>query len=151
MFQSEKVKEILSVLDAGIATGDNQAGAQAAQELEALILMLTVDPQAMEEVPPEEATPQIEAETQGMELGQGSEGGGEQAQIQTLILTQPQPQTLTQPQIMLEPQVELEPLPELEPLLELEPLPLTQPQRQILPQIQPNTDSESEAMDEDMP
>ena len=38
---------------------------------------------------PEEAAPQIETETLGMELGKGSEEGGEQAQIQTMIPTQP--------------------------------------------------------------
>ena len=56
MFQSEKVKEILNVLEAGIA-GDKQAVAQAAQELEGLILMMQ---------PEEAAPPQIESETQGM-------------------------------------------------------------------------------------
>ena len=38
---------------------------------------------------PEEAAPQIETETLGMEHGKGSEEGGEQAQIQTMIPTQP--------------------------------------------------------------
>ena len=38
---------------------------------------------------PEEAAPQIETETLGMELGQGSKEIGEQAQIQTMIPTQP--------------------------------------------------------------
>jgi len=37
----------------------------------------------------EEAAPQIETETLGMELVQGSGEGGEQAQIQTMIPTQP--------------------------------------------------------------
>ena len=43
----------------------------------------------VEEVQPEEAAPQIETETLGMEHGKGSEEGGEQAQIQTMIPTQP--------------------------------------------------------------
>ncbi|ESQ48115.1 hypothetical protein EUTSA_v10020566mg [Eutrema salsugineum] len=87
-FFKEKAKEILNVLKAGVTSSDNHAVVQAMEELEGLIPMLTVEPQAMEEVQPEEAAPQpetqTEAETQGEELGQEREGGGgEQAQTQT--------------------------------------------------------------------
>lgn len=105
MFQCEKAKEILDMLNAGNGSNDVIAMSQARQEVEGLIPILTmephgvgqvqphaveeVEPEAMEDVPPEEASAQTEAEIQGEEHGQEVEEG-EQAQ------PQPQPQTEAQ-------------------------------------------------------
>ncbi|KAL0719265.1 hypothetical protein Bca4012_068589 [Brassica carinata] len=82
----EKAKEILNVLNAGITNNDNQAVAEAAEKLGGLLQMLTVEPQAVveEEVQPEEAAPQTEAEEpQGDGNVQEGEGAGEEEQAQT--------------------------------------------------------------------
>lgn len=90
MFQNEKAKEILNVLNAGIANNDNQAAVEAAEKLRGLITLLTVEqPQAVvEEVQPEEAAPQTDEaeEPQGVGEGEGhgQEGeGGEEEQAPT--------------------------------------------------------------------
>lgn len=85
MFQNEKAKEILNVLNTGITNNDNQAAVEAAQKLEGLISMMTVEPQAVEEAQPEEAAPQTEAEEpqEGEGHGQEREGEGEEDQAPT--------------------------------------------------------------------
>lgn len=84
MFQNEKAKEILNVLNAGIINNDNQAAVEAAQKLEGLITMMAVEPQAVEEAQPEEAAPQTEAEEpQGEGEGHGQEREGEEEQAPT--------------------------------------------------------------------
>ncbi|CAL9221278.1 unnamed protein product [Arabidopsis halleri] len=85
----EKVKEIVKVLKDGV-TSENQAVVQAIKDLEALTVTETVvEPQAMEEVQPEEtAEPLTEAqqaeaaETRGQEEGQEREGGETQTQTE---------------------------------------------------------------------
>lgn len=83
MFQNEKAKEILNVLNTGITSNDNQAAVEAAQKLEGLISMMTVEPQAVEEAQPEEAAPQTEAEEPQEGEGHGQEREGEEEQAPT--------------------------------------------------------------------
>ncbi|KAF8100227.1 hypothetical protein N665_0229s0055 [Sinapis alba] len=91
---NEKAKDILNVLTAGITNNDNQAAAEAAEKLEELISMMTVEPQAVEEVQPEEAAPQTEAEEpQGEGHGEEREGEGEGGEEEEALTAQTQVQT----------------------------------------------------------
>ena len=60
MFQCEKAKKILDVLNAGIENYDFIEMLQARQEVEGLIPMLTVEPHAMRQVQPQ-AMEEVEA------------------------------------------------------------------------------------------
>ncbi|CAG7889916.1 unnamed protein product [Brassica rapa] len=80
---NEKAKEILNVLNTGITSNDNQAAVEAAQKLEGLISMMTVEPQAVEEAQPEEAATQTEAEEPQEGEGHGQEREGEEDQAPT--------------------------------------------------------------------
>ncbi|CAH8388684.1 unnamed protein product [Eruca vesicaria subsp. sativa] len=88
---NEKAKEILNVLTAGITNNDNQAVVEAAEKMEGLITMLSVEPQAVEEVQPEEAATQTEAEEpQGEGEGHGQERDGGEEEHAPISLTQVQ-------------------------------------------------------------
>lgn len=71
------------MLNTGITNNDNQAAVEAAQKLEGLISMMTVEPQAVEEAQPEEAAPQTEAEEPQEAEGHGQEREGEEEQAPT--------------------------------------------------------------------
>lgn len=97
MFQNEKAKEVLNVLNAGIENNDNQAVVEAAEKLRGLVTLLTVEqPQAVvEEVQPEEVAPQTDEaeEPQGEGEGHGQEREGEGGEEEQAPTSQTQVQT----------------------------------------------------------